>query len=72
MPFCEFWRAEHAGVSVFAVLEVSSLARRALLFAMFGLLLDVGQVVRLSCFGLELGEEAINRAGFGGMVFGDF
>ncbi len=23
MPFCEFWRADDAGVSVFAVLEVS-------------------------------------------------
>ena len=32
MPFCELWRAEHAGVSVFAVLEVSRVSRRALLF----------------------------------------
>ena len=26
MPFCEFWRAEHAGLSLFAVLEVSHLS----------------------------------------------
>lgn len=71
MPFCELWRAEHTGVSVFAVLEVSKMARRALLFVTFGLSLGVGEVVRLLCFGRGFGEEAIDRAGFGGRVLGD-
>ena len=32
MPFCELWGAEHAGLSVFDVLEVSTVVRCVLLF----------------------------------------
>ena len=64
MPFCEFWRAEHAGVSVFDVLEVSIGILCGLLISTFGL----GEVLR---FRRQLGEEAIERVRFGGRILGN-
>lgn len=63
MPFCEFWGAEHAGVSVFDVLEVSTVVRCALLFAMFGLVEDHGGLLGLLHFGPGVGSKPLRGAG---------
>ncbi len=55
MPFCELWRAGDTGVSVFDVLEVSKVFRRALVFAMFGLSQGVEEVLRSLRLGRGLG-----------------